>query len=43
MMQILQPPGWARAKGFSNGVAAKRSSKPIRSLRWTPRQSSKTR
>ena len=21
-MQILQPPGWARAKGFSNGVAA---------------------
>ena len=22
-MKILQPPGWARAKGFSNGVAAK--------------------
>jgi enamine deaminase RidA (YjgF/YER057c/UK114 family) len=22
-MQILQPPGWARAKGFSNGIAAK--------------------
>ena len=22
MMQILQPPGWARAKGFSNGIAA---------------------
>ena len=21
-MQILQPPGWARAKGFANGVAA---------------------
>ena len=21
-MQILQPPGWARPKGFSNGVAA---------------------
>jgi hypothetical protein len=21
--QILQPPGWARAKGFSNGIAAK--------------------
>jgi enamine deaminase RidA (YjgF/YER057c/UK114 family) len=21
-MQVLQPPGWARAKGFSNGVAA---------------------
>ena len=21
-MQILQPPGWARAKGFSNGIAA---------------------
>ena len=23
MMQILQPPGWARAKGFSNGISAK--------------------
>jgi enamine deaminase RidA (YjgF/YER057c/UK114 family) len=23
MMQMLQPPGWARAKGFSNGIAAK--------------------
>jgi enamine deaminase RidA (YjgF/YER057c/UK114 family) len=23
MMQVLQPPGWARAKGFSNGIAAK--------------------
>ena len=22
-MQVLQPPGWARAKGFSNGIAAK--------------------
>ncbi len=22
MIQILQPPGWARAKGFSNGMAA---------------------
>jgi enamine deaminase RidA (YjgF/YER057c/UK114 family) len=22
MMQILQPPAWARAKGFSNGIAA---------------------
>ena len=22
MMQILQPPTWARAKGFSNGIAA---------------------
>ena len=22
MMKILQPPGWARAKGFSNGIAA---------------------
>jgi enamine deaminase RidA (YjgF/YER057c/UK114 family) len=21
-MQILQPPGWARAKGYSNGIAA---------------------
>ena len=23
MMQILQPPGWARAKGFSNGIAVR--------------------
>jgi enamine deaminase RidA (YjgF/YER057c/UK114 family) len=23
MMQTLQPPGWARAKGFSNGIAAR--------------------
>jgi enamine deaminase RidA (YjgF/YER057c/UK114 family) len=23
MMKILQPPGWARAKGFSNGIAVK--------------------
>ena len=23
MMQILQPPGWARAKGFSNGIATR--------------------
>ena len=22
-IQILQPPGWARAKGFSNGIAAR--------------------
>jgi enamine deaminase RidA (YjgF/YER057c/UK114 family) len=22
-MQILQPPGWARAKGYANGVAAR--------------------
>ena len=22
-MQILQPPGWAKAKGYSNGIAAK--------------------
>ena len=22
MMKILQPPGWARAKGFANGIAA---------------------
>jgi enamine deaminase RidA (YjgF/YER057c/UK114 family) len=22
-MRILQPPGWARAKGFSNGIAAR--------------------
>ena len=23
MMQILQPPSWARPKGFSNGIAVK--------------------
>ena len=23
MMQILQPPGWARPKGFSNGISCK--------------------
>jgi len=23
VMQILQPPGWARPKGFSNGIAVK--------------------
>jgi enamine deaminase RidA (YjgF/YER057c/UK114 family) len=23
MMQILQPPGWSRPKGFSNGIAAR--------------------
>jgi enamine deaminase RidA (YjgF/YER057c/UK114 family) len=23
MRQILQPPGWARAKGFSNGISVK--------------------
>ncbi len=23
LMQVLQPPGWARAKGFSNGIACK--------------------
>jgi enamine deaminase RidA (YjgF/YER057c/UK114 family) len=22
IMKVLQPPGWARAKGFSNGIAA---------------------
>jgi enamine deaminase RidA (YjgF/YER057c/UK114 family) len=22
LLQVLQPPGWARAKGFSNGIAA---------------------
>jgi enamine deaminase RidA (YjgF/YER057c/UK114 family) len=22
-MRVLQPPGWARARGFSNGIAAK--------------------
>ena len=23
MMQVLQPPGWARPKGYSNGIAAR--------------------
>ena len=23
MMQILQPPAWARPKGYSNGIAVK--------------------
>src|SRR5439155_17306061 len=23
LLQVLQPPGWARPKGFSNGIAAK--------------------
>jgi enamine deaminase RidA (YjgF/YER057c/UK114 family) len=23
MMQVLQPPGWARPKGFSNGIVAR--------------------
>jgi len=23
MMQILQPPGWAKPKGYSNGIAVK--------------------
>ena len=23
MMQVLQPPGWARPKGFSNGIAVR--------------------
>ena len=22
MMQVLQPPGWAKPRGFSNGIAA---------------------
>ncbi|MBT7232197.1 MAG: RidA family protein, partial [Rhodospirillaceae bacterium] len=22
-MEMLQPPGWPRAKGYSNGIAAK--------------------
>jgi enamine deaminase RidA (YjgF/YER057c/UK114 family) len=36
-MQILQPPGWARAKGFSNGIAA--SGKLVfiaGQIGWTP-------
>jgi enamine deaminase RidA (YjgF/YER057c/UK114 family) len=37
MMQILQPPGWARAKGFSNGIAAKGKLVFIAGqIGWTP-------
>ena len=28
MMQILQPPGWARAKGFSNWTVVRRHALP---------------
>jgi enamine deaminase RidA (YjgF/YER057c/UK114 family) len=37
MVQILQPPGWARAKGFSNGIAAKGKLVFIAGqIGWTP-------
>ena len=36
-MKILQPPGWARAKGFSNGIAAKGNLVFIAGqIGWTP-------
>ena len=36
-MQILQPPGWARAKGFSNGIAARGTLVFIAGqIGWTP-------
>jgi len=36
-MQILQPPGWARAKGFSNGIAASGTLVFIAGqIGWTP-------
>ena len=39
MMQILQPPGWPRPKGFSNGIAA--SGKMVfvaGQIGWTPEE-----
>ena len=37
MTQILQPPGWARARGFSNGIAAKGKLVFIAGqIGWTP-------
>jgi enamine deaminase RidA (YjgF/YER057c/UK114 family) len=37
MMQILQPPGWARPKGFSNGISSKGSLVFISGqIGWTP-------
>ncbi len=36
-MEILQPPGWARAKGFSNGIAASGTLVFIAGqIGWTP-------
>jgi len=36
-MEILQPPGWARAKGFSNGIAARGTLVFIAGqIGWTP-------
>ena len=36
-MQILQPPGWARPKGFSNGISAKGTLVFISGqIGWTP-------
>ena len=36
-MKILQPPGWARAKGFSNGIAARGTLVFIAGqIGWTP-------
>ncbi len=37
MMRILQPPGWARPKGFSNGISAKGTLVFISGqIGWTP-------
>jgi enamine deaminase RidA (YjgF/YER057c/UK114 family) len=37
MMQILQPPGWARPKGFANGIVAKGNLVFIAGqVGWTP-------
>jgi enamine deaminase RidA (YjgF/YER057c/UK114 family) len=36
-LRILQPPGWARAKGFSNGIAARGTLVFIAGqIGWTP-------
>ena len=38
-MQILQPPGWAKARGFSNGIAARGTMVCIAGqVGWDPRR-----
>ncbi|MDB5803688.1 MAG: RidA family protein [Betaproteobacteria bacterium] len=38
-MQILQPPGWAKPRGFSNGIAARGTTIYVAGqVGWDPRQ-----
>jgi len=38
-MQILQPPGWAKPRGFSNGIAARGTTVYVAGqVGWDPRQ-----